>query len=388
MKINNVKSKMKILVVGPYPPPFSGPESSIKLLMESPLHEKADLCLINTNYRKNVAAKGKKDLTALTGIFFLVCRVFLQSLVFRPKIVYYYVTATIPGWLFKDIWIILAAKLAFRRVVIHMRAGHFRFSYDSAKKWQKFLIRFVCGRCSAGLVQGKDLRNQFDMVMPQERIHVIYNMIDNNKYRNLEPDNYIPHRFFFLGHLSFAKGYCDLLAVIPRIVAEFKDSEFVFAGYKLKQERNIYVNQLNGEILKAKDPEECFQKYIVGKCEPNYTYLGPIDECRKIEELKKCTALVLPSYSEGFSMSVLEALAMGKPVVCTPVGALKEVVHDSENGFVVQPGNPESLYKAIREVIVQKETVTKMRRYNQIYVGNNFSCLRITNQLYTIFSKI
>ena len=376
---------MKILVVGPYPPPYSGPETSIKLLLESPLKNLANIRLINTNFRKDMASKGRMDfqaVCALLHIFFLLA---WECIRFRPNIVYYYVTATRNGWLFKDIWIILISKLFLRKTVIHMRAGHFKYEFKKMNRLSQWLIRYVCGKCSMAFVQAACLRDQFEGIISEEKIHYIYNMIDINKYHNPCPNSYEKGRFFYMGHLSAAKGYCDLLSVIPRIVEEYPWCKFVFAGYRLEAERNVFQEQTSGRSIDSEPPEEAYAKYIQGRCEENYQYIGPIDENQKLEEFQKCMAFVLPSYSEGFSMAVLEALSYSKPIVCTPVGALGEVVKDRVNGLIVDAGDREALYLALKRMICDSELRESMIAWNHKYTVQNFSQEIVSGKIYEVF---
>jgi len=67
--------------------------------------------------------------------------------------------------------------------------------------------------------------------------------------------------------------------------------------------------------------------------------------------LSAADVLVLPSYGEGMAMSVLEAMSFGLCVVCTPVGALAEVIEDGVSGLLVQPGDVEGLAKALRRTL-------------------------------------
>jgi glycosyltransferase involved in cell wall biosynthesis len=66
-------------------------------------------------------------------------------------------------------------------------------------------------------------------------------------------------------------------------------------------------------------------------------------------------AAILPSAWENFPHTVVEALAVGTPVVATAVGGVPEVVHDGENGLLVPPGDSDALAAAIRRLAGESE---------------------------------
>ena len=61
--------------------------------------------------------------------------------------------------------------------------------------------------------------------------------------------------------------------------------------------------------------------------------------------------LVLPSHSEGVSLALLEAMAVGLPVIATVVGGLPEVVTDAANGLLIPPRDPEALARALERLL-------------------------------------
>ncbi|VBA42854.1 GalNAc-alpha-(1-_4)-GalNAc-alpha-(1-_3)-diNAcBac-PP-undecaprenol alpha-1,4-N-acetyl-D-galactosaminyltransferase [Mycobacterium innocens] len=81
-------------------------------------------------------------------------------------------------------------------------------------------------------------------------------------------------------------------------------------------------------------------------------WVGPADRDRLLAE---SVIFVLPSYSEGLPMALLEAMANGVVPVTTPVGAIPEVVTDGVNGVLVKPGNPGQLAAALQNLIVDAE---------------------------------
>ena len=61
--------------------------------------------------------------------------------------------------------------------------------------------------------------------------------------------------------------------------------------------------------------------------------------------------LVYPSlYSEGCPLSMLEAMALGRAIIGSHVGAIPEILSNRENGILVQPGNSKDIEQAIREL--------------------------------------
>ena len=76
-----------------------------------------------------------------------------------------------------------------------------------------------------------------------------------------------------------------------------------------------------------------------------------------------CELVCLPSYTEGIAPSLLEALALGKPIVATNVGGTPEVVKDGINGYLCQP-NTKSLTKALMKALENPIKLKEMGQNN------------------------
>lgn len=80
-------------------------------------------------------------------------------------------------------------------------------------------------------------------------------------------------------------------------------------------------------------------------------FLGPLDRDGVLTLFRAADASVLSSSWENFPHTVVEALAVGTPVIATAVGGVPELVREEENGLLVPPGDEEALAAAIRRVV-------------------------------------
>jgi glycosyltransferase involved in cell wall biosynthesis len=79
----------------------------------------------------------------------------------------------------------------------------------------------------------------------------------------------------------------------------------------------------------------------------NVSFVGLVSQQDIVQRYLTADILVNPSLSEAFGMSLVEGMAAGKPVIGTRVGGMIEVIGDESVGFLVEPGAPEALAKAI-----------------------------------------
>jgi glycosyltransferase involved in cell wall biosynthesis len=127
----------------------------------------------------------------------------------------------------------------------------------------------------------------------------------------------------FLGRVGEAKGALDLIDAVARLKHRFPDITLAMGG--------------DGDIDVAMERVHLFE------LSANVRFLGWVRGADKERLLQQATVYVLPSYSEGLPMSVLEAMAAGLPVVSTSVGGIPEAITDGEEGFLIQPGNVDAL---------------------------------------------
>jgi glycosyltransferase involved in cell wall biosynthesis len=89
---------------------------------------------------------------------------------------------------------------------------------------------------------------------------------------------------------------------------------------------------------------------------------------------------VLPSLMEGLGVSLIEAMAMGKPVVASRVGGIPEIVTDGETGFLVPPGSPEGIVARVGELLLNEGLRNKMGMNGKRVVLQKFTMERMARQ--------
>jgi glycosyltransferase involved in cell wall biosynthesis len=96
---------------------------------------------------------------------------------------------------------------------------------------------------------------------------------------------------------------------------------------------------------------------------PRVRFLGPQPRERVLELFHAADASLLSSSWENFPHTVVEALAVGTPVIATRVGGVAEVVHDGENGLLVEAGDATALADAVRRYFADERLREQLRAH-------------------------
>jgi len=104
-----------------------------------------------------------------------------------------------------------------------------------------------------------------------------------------------------------------------------------------------------------------------------------------VDILKEFDIFAITSFSEGFGVAAVEAMATGLPVVASNVGGLPEVVDDGKTGTLVEPGNVEELTKALETYLLSRELRSEHGRNGRAKVESQYNWqenVEMMNQLY------
>ncbi len=320
----------RVIVVGPSPPPFNGMSVATQLILAS-LKGNFEIYHLDTADRRGLANVGKLDFTNVYLAFAHGWSYLRALFAFRPQLVYVPISQSALPF-FRDCLFLIPAKLLGKKVVVHLHGSDFRTFYGAQPKWFQWLVRFALRDCSTAIVLGGGLSHMFDGILPASNVRVVSNGIPDfvsaDGVANNPSD---PVTVLFLSTLMREKGVLDLVAAIPLVLSQVQNCRFVFAG----------------EWLRKKEQEEAEELIAQQKLENFVEFMGPVGRARKQELLRSASVFVLPSYHEGQPFAILEALCAGLPIVATDVGCVADSVIEGQNGFLVEPGSPQTIANKI-----------------------------------------
>lgn len=117
----------------------------------------------------------------------------------------------------------------------------------------------------------------------------------------------------------------------------------------------------------------------------NVVFVGPKTQVEVASLLNRCTVFALPSLSEGFPTSVLEAMSCRKPVVVSSGIGLEEVVADA--GLYAQPRNPRALAEAIVRVLSNRKLAIDLGRRGRDRILKHYSWTQVVAAIDLLFHK-
>ncbi|WP_419177011.1 glycosyltransferase [Desulfosediminicola sp.] len=199
----------------------------------------------------------------------------------------------------------------------------------------RYLISVLLRVPNKQLASGQQWVDLFkDLGLREARVlHTLYwlprtfKVIDSPKSASLDR----PLRFVFVGWLIKEKGVEELLSAIDLLRGRFQfEFTFVGGGELLDSVRNhIKLKEWTSEV----------------------SVLGWVDNSEFQQLLESQDVFVLPSYSEGFPMSLIEAFSKGLPAIVSDVGGVSDSLVSGKNGYLIKPRDTDSLVEAMERYL-------------------------------------
>jgi glycosyltransferase involved in cell wall biosynthesis len=170
-----------------------------------------------------------------------------------------------------------------------------------------------------------------------------------------------------VGRLSAIKGHVHLLRAGRRVLNSQRRARFLFVG----------DGPLRNELLiTAAELQLGAASVFPGARRDVYDVMSAMD------------IFALPSLNEGIPMSLLEAMALGRPVVASAVGGIPEVIQDRVNGRLVPPGDDEALADACLELASDRELAGAIGARARQTIEDSFSHERCGSALLNVYQSV
>lgn len=312
-------NKKRICFVAQFPPPMHGLSKAVETLYHSEylgefIFEKVDITN-NKHFLKNLVLLSKS----------------------KANLFYFTISQTKGGNL-RDLVILKLLNLQHKKCLVHLHGGYYRKLVDQdLPKWQRKTNYKAISKLSGAIVLGKSLKYIFEGILPDERIFVVPNCVDDryllsdeafeNKVSTIEARE-IKH-LLYLSNFIRTKGYSQVLEMAKLEKERCESGEtrklhFDFAGKFFEQAEQDY-----------------FWSFIKENHLENYvTYHGVVEGERKKDLLENCDFFALPTHYpfEGQPISILEAMGSGMVIITTDHAGIPDIVKDGVNGILMREG--------------------------------------------------
>jgi glycosyltransferase involved in cell wall biosynthesis len=236
------------------------------------------------------------------------------------------------------------------------------------------LVRFL-HRLDAVIAPSPTCRRELMAAgFPQERIRVIPNGVDTGLFR---PDATAPAprsvghsegpEVVFTGRLIEAKGLLELLEAWPLLLHRVPNAHLVLVGsgpLEAELSRRAALPPLAGRVH----------------------FTGEVLDVRPY--LCAAAAFVLPSWAEGFSNALLEAMAMGLPCVATEIGPIADAVSNGEEALLVPVKAQDRLAAALATILTRPDIADRLGRAARKRAEAEFSLEREVDCLEALYREL
>jgi glycosyltransferase involved in cell wall biosynthesis len=167
-----------------------------------------------------------------------------------------------------------------------------------------------------------------------------------------------------VGRLSEVKGHTYLIHAFKMVKDEYSDVQLLIVGEgKIKPHLLKLVSEL--------------------RMRDDVVFLSPVFDTSEV--LSVMDIFCLPSLKEGLGLALMEAQALGIPVIATRVGGITSLIEDEKTGLLVKPENTEELSKAILRLLKDKDLARNLGERAREFIQENFSLekmIHLTENVY------
>lgn len=250
-------------------------------------------------------------------------------------------------------------------VLLHLHGSTMREFYAGLRPWLKTRVAAELRRATRVLVLSESWRDFVASIEPRARIEIAPNHV---ALGDKSSGGASALNVLFLGRVGARKGVGDLIAAFAHAQQIAPEARLIIAG--------------DGD---RRDARRRILAYSLSSCA---SLVGWIDGAEKEKLLRQADIFVLPSYREGMSVAVLEAMARGVAVITTRVGASPDMIADGLNGVLIEPGDVTALAAAIVRLGLDDDERRRMGCAARERVATYFAAATALPKLRAIYQAV
>jgi len=254
-------------------------------------------------------------------------------------------------------------------VVFHLHGSEMKIFVEEQPPLLQHLIGWILAKQSVVVVLSSSWFNYVKTISPKANVEILPNFVELPELQNTaSTSNKDEVMILFLGLVGARKGIYDLLPAFKDVLVQLPTLRLIIGG--------------NGDIDKAQ------ALAMELEIDDHVVFAGWVGGEKKAELLRRAQIYVLPSYNEGFPVSLLEAMSWQVPVISTRVGGIPELVRDGVDGFLINPGDRSALSSAIVKLAQDAELRQKMGAAARKQVERNFSKSAVLPKLEELYRSL
>jgi glycosyltransferase involved in cell wall biosynthesis len=365
--------KWKILMVFPVDSRTGGVEELAREYLKSDKLKK-HLDLLNLSIDRHIKYYGTFSFKALLISFKHIYEFVVKISSSQIKGVFFPLPFRFLTFLKKYFFSLIAALAGKKIFVFYYKRYAFRKLYNNHFLLRPLIKSFLNLADKIIILSDDIFETDFEGLVKKEKIEVVFSGMNSKFFRPNDEDMQERARkkridIVFVGRLTEEKGVVDLV----KAFLDLKERK----GFE-----NVYLNLIGGENT----IDNSWVKEICEKGNNRINFLGVKTGQEKVMVLKKADIFVFPSYIEGMSIALLEAMAAGLPIVTCDKGSAQYFIKNGVNGFVSRAGDVESLKNNI-ERLIKDAKLRKKISYNNCELAKEFDIIKATSLLYDIFKS-
>jgi glycosyltransferase involved in cell wall biosynthesis len=294
-----------------------------------------------------------------------------MRLAFHPSIGLVHIhTSAGMAFLEKSLFAALS-QLFGKRVVLHIHGGRFRSVWSDASSFKKRIIRRLLQFNDALIVLGVGWESFYrDEVGCDCTIAILPNAVKVPFLQSARAPDVVT--LLYAGQLRPEKGLLDLAEAMRQLSAHHKQA--------------LHLKMMGkGDTARS----ECVVREAFAAAElQNVEFLGTLTGDEKWRQFNSADIFVLPSHTEDMPVSILEAMAVGLPVIATAVGAIPEAIDHGVSGFLVKPHDAVGLADAIRRLAEDQQLRVDMGAAGSKKQKELFSFERYVDHLEQLYVEV